>query len=76
MARLQTMQINVYVAYFEPRINRAVNACPLRFDIMKFCCTCRGRTKLLMRSQLNSFGRPDAASKWSISSSQWKANHV
>ena len=26
------------MAYFEPRIYRAVNAGPLRFDIMKFCC--------------------------------------
>jgi len=32
MARLQSMQINVYMAYFEPRIYRAVNAGPLRFD--------------------------------------------
>ncbi len=26
------------MAYFEPRIYRAVNAGPLRFDIVKFCC--------------------------------------
>jgi len=29
----------MYMAYFEPRIHQAVNASPLRFDIMKFCCT-------------------------------------
>jgi len=28
----------MYMAYFEPRIYRAVNAGHLRFDIMKFCC--------------------------------------
>ena len=27
-----------YMAYFEHRIHQAVNADPLRFDIMKFCC--------------------------------------
>ena len=26
------------MAYFEPRVYRALNAGPLRFDIMKFCC--------------------------------------
>jgi len=26
------------MAYFEPRIYRAVDAGPLRFDVMKFCC--------------------------------------
>src|SRR6218665_326200 len=31
----------MYMAYFEPRIYQAVNADPLRFDIMKFCCTRR-----------------------------------
>ena len=34
MARLQSVQINVFIAYFKPRICRAVNAGPLRFDIM------------------------------------------
>ena len=28
----------VYMACFKPRIYRTVNAGPLRFDIMKFCC--------------------------------------
>src|SRR6218665_909250 len=28
----------MYMAYFEPRVCRAVNAGPLRFDIMTFCC--------------------------------------
>jgi len=29
----------MYMAYFEPRIYQAVNAGPLRLDVMKFYCT-------------------------------------
>ena len=38
MARLQSMQINVY-GLCRTQIYPAVNAGPLRFDIMKFYCT-------------------------------------
>jgi len=28
----------MYMAYFKARVYRAVNARPLRFNVMKFCC--------------------------------------
>jgi len=34
------------MAYFEPRIYRDVNASPLMFNIMKFCCKTLGLTYL------------------------------
>jgi len=36
------------MAYFEPQIYRAVNAGPLRFNIMKFCCVAKSSIDLVV----------------------------